>query len=117
MKIVNLVRGDRRSLEKRESYVRERPVLRRASSPVFTLHHAVVGGKGTEGDSIAQIVGSHAGEGAATGDAAFEVVDVRWLEIGTGRLIMASISVQPWNRIWIRAAVRGHRRLLVQSPG
>jgi len=76
MKIVNLICGDRRSPEQRESYVGEDALLRRAGGPIFAVHHAVVGGGAAEGDAVTLIVGAHAGEGAAAGNAAFEMVDV-----------------------------------------
>jgi hypothetical protein len=107
MKIVNLIRRDRRPLKKRESYMGEDAVLRGASRPVFSLHHAVVGGGAAEGDAISVIVCADAGEGAAAGDAAVEMVDVGRFEVEAGGLIVAAIFVEPGNWVRVGTAVGG----------
>src|ERR1700733_34669 len=111
VKIVNLVGRDRRPLKKCESYMSEGAALRGASSPVFALHHAVVGGGAAEGDAISMIVCADAGEGAATRDAAIEMVDVRRLEIEAGGLIVTAVFVEPGNWVRVRTAVGSHSLL------
>ena len=110
---MDLVGRDRRSLKERESYVRKRALLRGARGPIFSLHYAVVRGGTAEGDAIALIVGAHAGERAAAGYPAFEMVDVRGLESRVGGLIVAPIFVQPGNWVGVAAAIRGHRLLAI----
>jgi len=107
VKIVNLIGRDRRPLKKRKSYMGEDAALGGASSPVFALHHAVVGGGAAEGDAISMIVCTDAGEGAATRDAAIEMVDVRRLEIEAGGLIVTAVFVEPGNWVWVGTAVGG----------
>lgn len=107
MKVVDLVGGDRRPPEQSESYVGEGALLSGAGRPVFSLHDAVVGGGTAEGDAIALIVGAHAGESAAAGDASLEVVDVGRLQIGGGWLIVAAVFVKPRDGVGIAAAVGG----------
>jgi len=109
---VDLVCRDRRSLEKRQSYVGERPLLRCSSCPVFALHHAVVRGGTAKRGTISSIVGPHADEGATVSHATFEMVDVRRLEIRACRLIVTAILIQPRNRIRISTAI-GSRDLLL----
>ena len=90
---MDLVGRDRRSLKKGQSYMGERTLLSCSGCPIFALHHAVVGGGAAKRDPISLIAGPHAGKGAATGDSAFEMVNVRWFEIGASRLIVAAILV------------------------
>ena len=115
MEIVNLVGGDRRPPEQRQSYMRERAVLGTSCGPVFALHQSVIRGRAAEGDSIPAVVGSDARKCAASGDKALEVIDVRRFQIRPSGLIMAAIPVQPWNRVGLRTAVGGHRRLRLLS--
>ena len=110
MEIVNLVGGDRRSPKQGQSDVAEGAVLGRAGCPVFPLHQAIVGGRSTERNSIALVIGSRAAEGTASRHSSLEMVNVRGLEIGPGRLIVASVLIQPRNRVGIGAAVRRARR-------
>ncbi len=86
----------------------ERALLRCSPSPVLALHHAIVSGRGTKGDTISSIIGTHTGKSAATSDATLEMVDMRRFEIGARWLIVASILVQPRNWIRIGTAVRSH---------
>ena len=112
VKIVDLIRGDSLSPEQRESYVGESSVLRCARGPVIAKHDAVVSCRAAECDSISLVVGTHAGKGAATRYFSFEVVNVRRFQIRTRRLIVTPIFVEPWNWVWIAAAVRGHGLLV-----
>ena len=73
---MDLIGGDRRSPEQRQSYVREGSLLGCAPGPILALHHAVVGGRTAERDPIPLIVRAHAGESAAAGDATLEMIDV-----------------------------------------
>ena len=114
MKIVNLVCGGHRSPEERESYVSEAALLRRAGGPIFSLHHAVISCGAAEGDAISLVVGAHACESAAAGDAAFEMVDVGRLEIRACWLIVTAIFVERWNWVRVGAAIRGHRLLVMR---
>jgi hypothetical protein len=111
MEIVNLIGEDRRPPKQRQSYMRKRTMLRRSRGPIFALHQAVVSGRAAEPDSIAVVVCPHARECAASGDEALEVINVGGLQIWSGRLIVAAVFVEPWNRIGIDAAISRHRRL------
>lgn len=95
MKVVNLIGGDRRSPEEGESYVSKGSVLCGAPSPILALHDAIVRRRTTKRDSIALVIGAHAGEGTAPGNASFEVVNMRGLQVCAGRLIMAAVLIQP----------------------
>jgi hypothetical protein len=117
VKIVDLVGGDRRSPEQRESYVSEGALLCRARSPVLTLHYAIVRCRTAERDPVPLVVGTHTGEGAAPGHSSFEIVDVRRLQVRPGWLITAAVLIQPRNRVGIGAAVRRQRRLLRLQSG
>ena len=105
MEIVNLVGGDRRPPEQRQSYMRERTVLGSPCGPVFALHQSVIRGRAAERDAIPVVICPHAGEGAASGDKALEVVNVRRLQIRSGRLIVAAIFVEPRDWVWLGAAI------------
>ena len=111
MEIVNLIGGDRRPPKQGQSYMRKRTILRRSRGPIFALHQPVVSGRAAERDSISVVVGSHARECAASGDQAFEVINVGRLQVRSRRLIVAAVSVEPWNRIGIDAAISSYRRL------
>ena len=106
MKIVNLIGGDRRPPEQSQSYMCECTMLRGPRSPVFALHKPVVGCWAAESDSIPMIIRAHTRERAAACDKSLEVIDVRWLQFRSGRLIMAAVFIEPWNRIRRGAAVR-----------
>ena len=106
---MDLVGGDRRPPKQGQSYVCEGALLRRAGSPVFPLHHAEVRRGAAERDSIPLVIRAHAAERAAPGDPAFEVVNVRRLQILPGRLIVAAISVKPGNRVRVGTAIRRPR--------
>lgn len=105
MKIVNLVCGNRRPQEKRQSYMRESALLRRAPGPIFALHHAIIRGGTPKGNTISVIVGAHASKGTAPGNATLEMVYMRRFKIRSGWLIVAAVFVQPRNRIGVGAAV------------
>jgi len=107
MKIVNLVGGDRRSPEQSKSYMRKGSLLCRACSPILALHHTVVGCRAAECDPISLIVGTSAREGTAPRDSTLEMVDMRGFKIGSGRLVVAAVLVQPRNRVRIGPTVRG----------
>ena len=81
MKIMDLVRGDRRSLEYRESSVREDGSVRLARSPILTRHVAVVGGRSAPGEAIAFIIRAHAVEAITARQLSLKVIDAsraRW---------------------------------------
>jgi len=105
VQIVDLIGRNQRSLKERESYVREGALLRGSGSPIFALHHAIVGGGSAECDAVSVIVRAHPGKGTAPRDLAPEVVDVGRLQIGAGGLIVAAVLIQPRNRIRVGAAV------------
>ena len=73
---MDLVCRDRRSLEQRQSYMGERPLLCCSGRPIFALHHAVVRRGAAKRDTISLIVGAHARKGAAPNDAPLEMVDM-----------------------------------------
>jgi hypothetical protein len=95
MKVVNLVGGDRRSPEEGESYVRKDSVLCGARSPVLALHDAIVCCRATKRDSIAPVIGAHAGERTAPSNASFKIVNMRGLQVCTSRLIVAAVLIEP----------------------
>ncbi len=95
----------------------EDAVLGGASGPVFSLHHAVVGGGAAEGDAISMIVCAEAGERAAARDAAIEMVDVRGFEVQAGGLIVTAVFVEPGNWVRVRTAVGGGELLEMRGPG
>jgi hypothetical protein len=105
MEVVDLVCGDRRSLEYSESSVREDGLVRLARSPILTRHVAVVGGGSAPGESLAFIIRTHAVEAIAARKLAFKVIDAREFDIRHGSLIVIAVLVEPWNRVWTRAAV------------
>lgn len=76
MKIVELVRRDRRSLEHRKSRVCEYPLMRLSRRPVFASHIAVIGGGIAPGKAIAFVVRPHTVEAVASRQLSFEVEDV-----------------------------------------
>lgn len=108
MKIVNLIRGNRRSPEQRESYMCESTLLRSSASPILSLHHTVVSRRTAKSDPVSLTVRAHAREGAAASDSPFEMVDMRRFKIWTRGLIVTTIFIQPRNRVRIGAAIGGH---------
>src|SRR6266853_515094 len=74
--------------------------------PIFTLHHAIVGGWAAERDPVALIIRAHACERAAPRYQAFKVINMRRLEIGPCRLVVTAVFVQPWNGVGIAATIR-----------
>src|SRR5258707_9764719 len=86
--------------------MRESSLLRGPRCPIFTLHYAIVGCWAAERDPIPLIIRSHASECTAACHQSFEVIDMRWFQIGPGRLIVTSVFVQPRNRVRIRAPIR-----------
>src|SRR6266850_1297264 len=114
MKIVYLVGGDRRSPEQRQSYVREGASLRSSRTPILPLHRAVVRCGAPKCDPISSIVRAESCKGAAPGDSALEMVDMRRFEVCAGRLIVAAILVQPRNWVRVSAPVCSHRLLVTQ---
>lgn len=94
--------------------MRKRALLRCSSSPVFTLHHSVVGGGTSERDSIPLIVGAHARKCAAPRYPAFEVINVRRFQVRTSGLIVTAIPIKPRNWVGVRAAIRGSQCLVLR---
>jgi hypothetical protein len=76
MKIVELVRRDRRSLENRKSGVGKYALMSLSSRPVFACHIAVIRGGISPGKAVAFIVGSHAMKAVASGQLSCEMKDV-----------------------------------------
>lgn len=105
MQVVNLVGGDRRSPKQGQSYVSEYAVLGGAGSPVFALHQPKIRGRAAESGAIPLIIRAHTAECTGPGDETFEVINVREFNIRPGRLVVAAILVEPWNRIRIGAAI------------
>lgn len=105
---MDLVGGSHRPPKKRESYMREGAFLCGAGGPVLSLHNAVISRGAAKRNSISLIVSAHAGESAAPGDSALEVVDMRGFEVRACRLIVAAVLIQPRNWVRLGAAVCGH---------
>src|SRR5882762_7077287 len=91
--------------------MRESTLLRGPRRPIFTLHYAIVGCWAAECDPISLIIRAHASECTAARHQSIEVIDMRWFQIGPGRLIVTSVLVQPRNGVRIRAPIRGRRIL------
>src|SRR5712672_3350969 len=91
--------------------MRESTLLRGSRRPIFTLHYAIVGCWAAKCDPILLIIRSHASECTAARHQSFKVIDMRWFQIGPGRLIVTSVLVQPRNGVRIRAPIRGRRIL------
>ena len=62
----------------------ESTLLRRASSPIVSLHDAVIGGWAAKRDAVSLIVGAHARKSAAASDSTFEMIDMRGFEVWAG---------------------------------
>jgi hypothetical protein len=114
---VNLVRGNRRPPEQSQSYMCESALLRRARRPILSLHYTVVRRWTAERDAVALVVSPHTSERAAASDASLEMVNVRWFQIQTRRLVVAAVLVEPRNRVRICPAVRRHLFVAVSAGG
>ena len=77
MEVVDLIRRDRRSLEYRESSMRENGLMLLPGRPVNTSHIAVIGRARAPGEPIALIVGTHAVKPAAACQFSLEVINAR----------------------------------------
>ena len=93
MKVVNLVLRSSLLLKQRQSYVGESARLGGASGEIFSLHKSVIGGGGAERDTTPIVVRTHAGETGAPANLAFEMKNVRRLQLRTSGLIMAAVLV------------------------
>jgi hypothetical protein len=96
---VCLVCGNGRSLEDRESGMREYALSCLTRGPVFTSHIAIVGRRSAPREAIPLVVGAHAVESAAPRQLSLEVVDVREFDIRPCRLIVIAVLVEPRNGI------------------
>ena len=94
-----LVCGNRRSLEDRESGMREYALSCLTRGPVLTCHIAIVGRRSAPREAIPLVVGAHAVESAAPRQLSLEVVDVREFDIRPCRLIVIAVLVEPRNGI------------------
>ena len=81
---MNLVGGGRRPLEQRESYVAEDSLLGLARRKILSGHEAEIGGWRAEGQPIALVVCSHAGEAGTTRNLPLEMKDIGKLHIFFG---------------------------------
>ena len=109
---MDLIRGDELSPEQRQSNVGKSSVLRRTRGPVIAGHDSVIGSLVAKWDSVSLIIGAHAGKGAAARYFSLEVINVRRLQIWTRGLIVAPILIEPWNWVWVGAAVRSDGLLI-----
>jgi len=100
MKIMDLVRGDRRSLEYGESGVREDGSVGLASRPVLAGHVAVVGGRSAPREAVSFVIRAHTVEAIAAGQLSLEVIDAGEFDIRHGSLIVIAVLVEPGNGIW-----------------
>ena len=108
---MNLVGGDRRPPKQRQSYMGECAALGSSRRPVLSFHQSVVCGRTAKRDPVPLVIRPRARKGAASGDKALEVVDVRRFQTRSGWLIMTAIPVEPRNRVGFGTAVRHHRGL------
>jgi len=105
MKIMDLVRGDRRSLEYGESCVGENRLVRLACRPVLARHVAVVGRGSAPREAISFVIRAHPVEPAAARQLSFEVIDAGEFDIRHGRLVVIAVLVEPGNRVRARATI------------
>ena len=105
MKVVNLVRRDRRSLEHRKSSVSEDSLMRLARGPILACHVTIVGGGCSPGEAIAFVIRAHAVEAAASPQLSFEVIDARKFDIRHRSLIVITVLIEPRNRIRAHASI------------
>src|SRR5712671_6809369 len=105
MEIMDLVRGDRRSLEYRQSSVGEDRLVRLAGSPVLTCHIAKVSCGSAPSEEVALVICTHAVEPVAARQLSLEVIDVRKFHIRHGALVVIAILVEPGNWIGARTTI------------
>ena len=74
-KIVDLIRGDRRSPEDCESSVGEGRLVRPTARPVFARHVVVVSGGSAPGQAVSLIIGTHAVEAIAASQLSLKVIN------------------------------------------
>ena len=98
--------GDRRSFEESQSYVGECAGLGGSRSEVFSPYEGKVRTRGAEGNAIALVVRTHAGEVVAARYLALEMEYTRWLHTWSRRLVVASVSIQPGDREGVFAPIR-----------
>jgi len=107
MKVVDLIRRDRRSLEYCESGVSEDSLVRLAAGPVLPSHVAVIGRGSSPGEPVAMVIGARSMEAVAAGKFAFEMINTGELDIRHCRLVVIAILVEPRNRVGAIATVGG----------
>src|ERR1700733_13813190 len=105
MKIVNLVRGNRRLPENRQAGVRKNSYGCAACCPIFTRHVTVVRGGRTPSEPVALVICSHAMKSIAARQFSFEVIDTRKFDARHSGLVVIAILVEPRNRIRTRTSV------------
>jgi hypothetical protein len=104
---VNLVFGDRRSLEYRQSGVGKDGLMRLAPSPILTRHITVIGSWSAPCKAITSIVGAHPVESTAPAELPLEVINARQFDVRFRRLIVIAVLVEPGNWKWARTAIGG----------
>ena len=92
---MDLVCRDSLSLKEGESYMSERPEPGHTTGKIFAVEEREVGARGAEGDAVALVVGSHAGEIVCPRHSSLEVIDIGRVHLGPGRLVMAPVLVEP----------------------
>ena len=83
----------------------EHALLRPARCPVFSRHVADVGGRGTESQAIALVVGPHAIESGTTPELPLKMENVGEFDVRLRHLVVIAILVQPGNGKWATATV------------
>jgi len=99
MEIMNLVCGDRRSLEDGQSCVSKDPFLSLPCRPVFPSHDAVVGGWSAPSQPVAFIIRAHPVEPAAAAQLSLEVINAGKFDVRHGGLVVVTIFIEPRDRV------------------
>ena len=119
MKIVAPVFRDRRSLEKGQSEMDERPLVDRPARVILTDHDAKIRRFRTKRHWVAILVGAIADETVTPYHQAFEVINVRRFLLDSRHLIVTAVRVQPWDWERLFGAIvvekRGKSRRLTKA--
>ena len=106
MKVMNLIRRNRRSPEYSESGVGKNCLLPLACRPVLARHVAVVCRRRSPSEAVALVIRAHSVKTTAASELSLKVINTREFYIGCSGLVMIAILVEPRNRVRARTAVR-----------
>ena len=106
MKVMNLIRRNRRSPEYSESGVGNNCLLPLACRLVLARHVAVVCRRRSPSEAVALVIRAHSVKTTAASELSLRVINTREFYIGCSGLVMIAILVEPRNRVRARTAVR-----------